>query len=186
MENPLRLFHTLLKQHQHIGNVLTMYRKDKTIQADVFTTASAYYSTVRQGYREKADHNKLESQLCFSVIIASTLTAPLFVTLGTGDLWAKGVPSALSVLAGGLTSWLQLRKPQRLWMIYRRAQRELEEHKANFDFRDGEFADCADADQLLARKVTSVSRWVHDAWEGLVPEQESLANSKSFENSKSE
>jgi hypothetical protein len=153
-----------------------MFRRDKTVPSDQFASASAYYSSVRQGFREKADHNKVESQLCFSVIIFCTLTAPLFVTLGAGDVWAKAVPSALSVLAGGLTSWLQLRKPQRLWMIYRRAQRELEEHKANYDFRDGEFADCVNADQLLARKVTSVSRWVHDAWEGLVPEQEFLSN----------
>jgi hypothetical protein len=152
-----------------------MFRKDKLIQQDEHKTASAYYAAVRQGFREKADHNKVEAQLCFSVIIACTLSAPLFVTLGSGDLWAKGVPSALSVLAGGLTSWLQLRKPQRLWMIYRRAQRELEEHKANFDFRDGEFADASNAEQLLARKVTSVIRWVHDTWEGLVPEQDLLA-----------
>lgn len=163
-----------------------MFRRDRTLPVDQFASASDYYSSVRQGFREKADHNKIESQLCFLVIIACTLTAPLFVTLGAGNLWAKAVPSMLSVLAGALTSWLQLRKPQRLWMIYRRAQRELEEHKANFDFRDGEFADCVDADQLLARKVTSVSRWVHDTWEGLVPEQEFLANNAKLQNNKSE
>ncbi|KQQ56387.1 hypothetical protein ASF69_16595 [Rhizobium sp. Leaf311] len=158
-----------------------MFRKDRTLPEDTFASAVDYYSSVRKGFRNKADHNKIEAQLCFSIIIACTLTAPLFVTLGKDDLWAKGVPSFLSVLAGALTSWLQLRKPQRLWMIYRRAQRELEEHKANYDFRDGDFAECSNPDQLLARKITGVSRWVHDTWEGLVPEQESLAHSARLE-----
>ncbi|KAB2678467.1 MULTISPECIES: DUF4231 domain-containing protein [Brucella/Ochrobactrum group] len=160
-----------------------MFRKDRTVPEDNFTSASEYYSSIRQGFREKADHNKFEAQFCFSVIIACTLIAPLFVTLGTGILCSKAIPSVLSILAGGLTSWLQLRKPQRLWMIYRRAQRELEEHKANYDFRDGDFTECSNADQLLARKVTAVNRWVHDAWEGLVPEQEYLTNQAKLEKS---
>ena len=148
---------------------------DKTVPENKFETAQDYYTSVRRGMREKANHNKLEAQWCFVTIIVCTLVAPLFVTLGTGVFFAKVIPSVLSVLAGGLTSWLQLRKPQRLWVLYRRAQRELEEQKANYDFKDGEFADSPDADQLLARKVTSVSRWVHDSWEGLVPEPEMLS-----------
>ncbi len=126
--------------------------------------------------REKANHNKMEAQGCFSTIILCTLLAPLFVTLGDGVLLAKIVPSLLSVTAGGLTSWLQLRKPQRLWVLYRRAQRELEEQKANYDFKDGDFATAVEPDKLLARKVTHVARWVHDSWEGLVPEPEMLAS----------
>jgi hypothetical protein len=125
--------------------------------------------------REKANHNKFESQACFTAIILCTLLAPLFVTLGDGVFLAKVVPSLLSVAAGGLTSWLQLRKPQRLWVLYRRAQRELEEQKANYDFKDGDFSDAGEPDKLLARKVTHVARWVHDSWEGLVPEPEMLA-----------
>lgn len=151
-------------------------RKDVTVPEDTFDSAIDYYKSVRKGMREKANHNKTEAQNCFIIIIACTLLAPLFVTLGDGVLLAKAVPSLLSVTAGGLTSWLQLRKPQRLWVLYRRAQRELEEQKANYDFKDGDFADAADPDTLLARKVTHVARWVHDSWEGLVPEPEMLAS----------
>lgn len=152
------------------------WRKDDTVPEDRFDSALDYYKSVRRGMREKANHNKMEAQGCFATIIVCTLLAPLFVTLGDGVLLAKVVPSLLSVTAGGLTSWLQLRKPQRLWVLYRRAQRDLEEQKANYDFKDGDFAPAEEPDKLLARKVTHVVRWVHDSWEGLVPEPEMLAS----------
>lgn len=151
------------------------WRHDVTVPEDKFDSALDYYKSERKGMREKANHNKLEAQACFASIIACTLLAPLFVTLGDGVFFAKVVPSFLSVTAGGLTSWLQLRKPQRLWVLYRRAQRELEEQKANYDFKDGEFTEADEPDKLLARKVTHVARWVHDAWEGLIPEPDMLA-----------
>jgi hypothetical protein len=151
------------------------WRQDITIPEDRFDSALDYYKSVRKGLREKANH-KLEAQTCFAAIIVCTLLAPLFVTLGDGVVLAKIVPSLLSVTAGGLTSWLQLRKPQRLWVLYRRAQREMEEQKANYDFKDGDFADAVEPDKLLARKVTHVARWVHDSWEGLVPEPEMLSS----------
>ncbi|TXM66566.1 DUF4231 domain-containing protein [Methylobacterium sp. WL69] len=152
------------------------WRKDVTIPEDKFDSVLDYYKSMRKGMREKANQNKLESQLSFTTIIACTLLAPLLVTLGDGIFLSKVVPSLLSVTAGGLTSWLQLRKPQRLWVLYRRAQRELEEQKANFDFKDGDFADTAEADKLLARKITQIACWVHNSWEGLVPEPEMLAS----------
>ncbi len=152
------------------------WRKDVTVPEDRFDSALDYYRSIRKGMREKANHNKMEAQGCFCTIILCTLLAPLFVTLGDGVLLAKVVPSLLSVTAGGLTSWLQLRKPQRLWVLYRRAQRELEEQKASYDFKDGDFATAVEPDQLLARKVTHVARWVHDSWEGLVPEPEMLTS----------
>ena len=60
------------------------WQKDVTIPEDGFDAAPKYYSSVRRGFREKANHNKLEAQLCFATIIICTLTAPLFVTLGAG------------------------------------------------------------------------------------------------------
>lgn len=152
------------------------WRKDVTVPEDKFDSALDYYKSVRKGMREKANHNKIEAQFCFATIIACTLLVPMFVTLGDGIFLAKVLPSLLSVTAGGLTSWLQLRKPQRLWVLYRRAQRELEEQKANYDFKDHDFADAAEPDKLLARKVTHVTRWVHDSWEGLIPEPDMLAS----------
>lgn len=153
------------------------WRKDATVPEDKFDSAEAYYSTVRAGLRDKANHNKLEAQGCFAAIIVCTLLAPLFVTLGQGFWLAKVVPAVLSVAAAALTSWLQLRKPQRLWAIYRRGQRELEQAKANHDFNDAEYGDEGNKERLLARKVTEVAWKVHNEWEGLVPEPEALGSS---------
>jgi hypothetical protein len=152
------------------------WRKDVTVPEDQYTDAGTYYGSVRAGFRNKANHNKTEAQLCFAAIIVCTLAAPLFVTLGNGLVLAKIVPSVLSVTAAALTTWLQLRKPQRLWVIYRRAQRELEQAKANYDFNDAEFDGAADKDKLLARKVTAVAKAAHDEWEGLIPEPEALGS----------
>src|SRR5829696_1738539 len=85
-----------------------------------------------RGFSTKADKKKIEAVACFLLVITSTLSAPLFVTLGTGVLWGKVVPSALSLAAAGATAWLQLRKPQQLWTMYRSAQRELEDHRTRF------------------------------------------------------
>lgn len=151
------------------------WRKDKTIPENSFDSAEAYYASVRSGIREKANHNKVEAQWSFAAALICTLCAPLFVTLGTTPFWAKIVPSTLSLAAALLTAWLQLRKPQRLWAIYRRAQRDLEEVKANYDFKDGEFESVENADKILARAVTNIARRVHDEWEGLVPEPEMIS-----------
>lgn len=149
-------------------------RKDQTLPIDDYTSATDYYAALRGGLREKADHNKNESQWCFTLAIGCTLVAPLFVTLGEGIIYGKVIPASLSVLAAGLTSWLQLRKPQRLWSIYRRAQRELEREKSHYDFKLGDYSSGADPDKLLAQRVADIAFKVHEQWEGLIPEADAL------------
>lgn len=155
---------------------MSLFRNDKLIQTDTYAKVTDYYAAVHAGMREKADHNKHESQISFYVVICFTLAAPLFVTLGDGWIWGKLIPACLSVFAAAATAWLQLRKPQRLWSIYRRAQRELEREKAAYDFGLHDYAD-ADPDRrdkLLAVKTTETAFHVHEQWEGLVPEPDAL------------
>ncbi|MGE0023506.1 MAG: DUF4231 domain-containing protein [Hyphomicrobium sp.] len=153
---------------------MCIWRTDKTVTPDTFSSATEYYSSVRQGLREKADHNKLESQAAFYAVICFTLASPLFVTLGSGLVFGKVVPAVLSVLAAAATAWLQLRKPQRLWAIYRRAQRELEREKVAHDFLLGEYESAPDRDKLLAERISAIAFDVHERWEGLVPEPEAI------------
>lgn len=155
---------------------MSLFRNDRSIQTDTYAKASDYYSAVHAGMREKADHNKHESQISFYVVICFTLAAPLFVTLGDGWLWGKLIPACLSVFSAAATAWLQLRKPQRLWSIYRRAQRELEREKAAYDFGLHSYSD-GDPDlrnKLLAMKTSEIAFHVHEQWEGLVPEPDAL------------
>lgn len=162
------------------------WRQDTTLPNDDYLKPQEYYAVLRKGFREKANHNKNESQWCFGLAIACTLLAPLFVTLGQGDLLGKIIPASLSVLAAGLTTWLQLRKPQRLWTIYRRAQRELEREKANFDYKLGDYSIAKEPEMLLAKRVSELAFKVHEQWEGLVPQPDGLVTAKSLQEKKDE
>ena len=154
---------------------MNLFRNDNTVARDNFETAIDYYSNIRKGLREKANHNKGESQIGFYSIICFTLAAPLFVTMGEGWFWGKLVPAVLSVFAAGATAWLQIRKPQRLWAIYRRAQRELEREKAAYDFGLDAYSETTGRDKMLVSRVSEIAFRVHEQWEGLVPEPDTLA-----------
>lgn len=153
---------------------MRLFRNDLSVNRDVYTTADSYYSEVRKGLREKANHNKHESNYMFFAIILFTLVTPLFVTIGTNWLYGKVIPATLSVLAAGGTSWLKIRKPQRLWSIYRRAQRELEREKTAYDFYLESYEDEQGRDKLLVTRISKIVFRVHEQWEGLVPEPDAL------------
>lgn len=129
-------------------------------------------------FKRKSDHNKRETMLCFIVSMSGTLAAPLFVTLGDGMatqiavspfLLSKVIPSLLSLGAAFSTAWLQMRKPQQLWSLYRTAQRELEEHFRAYQFKLNEFADLNGSDKLLVARISDVYKKIHASWVPLVP-----------------
>ena len=126
------------------------------------------------GIKRKADHNKSESLFLFTVVIASTLIAPLFITLGSQVFWAKIVPSVLSVAAAGATAWLQLRRPQHLWALYRTAQRELEDQETKHTYRLADYAEASDPDRLLAERVAATAINLHQQWIPMIPNPETL------------
>lgn len=122
-------------------------------------------------FEKKAKHNKRESLWCFRIIMISTLTAPLFLSLAEGLWLSKILPSALSALAAFCTAWIQLRKPQELWSIYRNAQRQIEVHIAHFDFNVGQYKGLneSDAGTLLVSNVTTVLLETNARWMNQVP-----------------
>jgi SMODS and SLOG-associating 2TM effector domain 1 len=123
-------------------------------------------------FRSKADHNKRESLTFFSTVIMCTLSAPLFITLGNTPLLNKIIPAILSTMAAGATAWLQQRKPQQLWSLYRSAERQIEFHLQRYQLHAGEYADAANPDRLLAEHVTEIVLRTHDGWSGLVPQMQ--------------
>jgi len=141
---------------------------------DANETADAFCRRTIRGIRKKADHNKSEALRCFVMVIICTLTPPLFITLGPGTLWGKVVPSVLSLFAAGATAWLQLRRPQQLWGLYRTAQRELEDQETKHRFRLAEYEGAPDPDKLLAERVAAVALNLHQQWIPLVPNPETL------------
>lgn len=129
------------------------------------------------GFKSKADHNKNESLSCFIVIVAFSLSSPLFVTLGEGVFWAKIVPSVLSLSVAASTAWLQLRKPQNLWSLYRDCQRRIEDSLYKYRFRLAEYdAPEEERSRLLAEVVRVVAWDAHQRWLPLVPTPDAIGS----------
>jgi hypothetical protein len=138
-------------------------------------SALEYANKIATGFKDKANHNKNESLTCFTIIIASSLSAPLLITLGEGVFLSKILPSILSVLAAGLTSWLQLRKPQKLWSMYRGAQRNIEDQITRYNYKIGDYKTSTDLDALLAENIADIALNAHNEWTAVIPTPETLS-----------
>ncbi len=138
-------------------------------------TAEDFAEHTCQGFQRKADHNKSESLSCFLLVIAATLTAPLFVTLGAGIIVGKIVPSVLSLCAAAATAWLQLRKPQQLWALYRTCQRRIEDELTHFKYGMGDYETHEAPEKLLADRVADIAIQAHNEWVPLIPSPERIA-----------
>ncbi len=153
---------------------------------DVQQSAEEYCKSVINSFKSKATHNKNESICFFWVSMGGALLAPLFVTLGEdianflGNygsvfLFSKLIPSILSIAVAFSTAWLQLRKPQQLWALYRTSQRELENCLSEFQYKINDFENCSDTEKLLAQKVSKIALAAHYDWLPMVPNPENLS-----------
>ncbi len=153
---------------------------------DVQQSAEEYCKSVINSFKSKATHNKNESICFFWVSMGGALLAPLFVTLGEdianflGNygsvfLFSKLIPSILSIAVAFSTAWLQLRKPQQLWALYRTSQRELENCLSEFQYKINDFENCTDTEKLLAQKVSKIALAAHYDWLPMVPNPENLS-----------
>ncbi|GAB4116455.1 MAG: DUF4231 domain-containing protein [Gammaproteobacteria bacterium] len=148
-------------------------------------TAEEFCLAVTRGFEEKASHNKNESMLCFWASMGGALLVPVFVSLGPGIAEALGcpnfqfwlekvIPSLLSVCVAFSTGWLQLRKPQQLWSLYRTSQRELEDNLQKYRFSVGDYAEAANREKTLVERVTKIALDAHYAWLPMVPNPENM------------
>lgn len=137
-------------------------------------SAIAFCNRTIAGIEKKADHNKTEAMRCLVISMLSTLLAPIFIMTGEGLVVGKLIPALLTAVATFCTAWMQLRKPQQLWALYRGAQRELEDERTKFRFLLEPFASASDPEKLLAERVANIALTLHDRWAPLVPNPESL------------
>ncbi|MEZ8473753.1 DUF4231 domain-containing protein [Vibrio cyclitrophicus] len=125
-------------------------------------------------FKSKADHNKNESLRSFKLIMLSSVLAPIFIAYGTGDIWGKIIPSLLSCLGAFLTAWLQLRKPNQLWTLYRTSQREIESELQLYSFEAGKYKDIEHKDEALIESVNEIYLKTNNGWSALVPNKEDI------------
>lgn len=143
-------------------------------------TAKEYASEQIEHFKEKADHNKIESIWCFRLIMVCSLLSPIFISLGEGFWYSKLVPSLLASVTAFGTAWLQLRKPQELWSIYRTAQRNIEFSLVHYQFQvENYHGQPQEAlDKTLISEVTAFSKSAHETWTKKIPDNLNLEKNK--------
>lgn len=146
----------------------------KTASSDIADPIS-YAKETALDFKKKADRNKAEALLCFSLVIIATLSVPIFVTLGQGWILARCIPAVLSLFAAASTTWMQLRKPQSLWSLYRDCQRKIEKHITKYEYRLNEYeTDQTKRTKFLVTAVSDVAWSAHEHWLDLIPAPEAL------------
>ena len=146
-------------------------------QADLVAQAEGYCQKLIEGFDSKANHNKRELLVCFMAAVICTTATPLFITLGPEFFWGKVVPSVLSAVATAATAWLQLRKPQHLWAMYRTAHRELQDHQTRYNHKIGAYADDAERHKILVENAADIAIDAHYDWLPVIPNVSQLNQS---------
>jgi hypothetical protein len=162
----------------------------KEAETEKTKSAEEFCKSVIQGFKEKSSHNKNESMFCFWLSMGGALAAPIFVTLGEdfatflgcyGNVFilSKLIPSLLSVSVAFSTAWLQLRKPQQLWALYRTSQRELEDNLYKYQYKVADYDNHKNPDKHLVENVTKIALDAHYSWLPMVPNPEDIKSSSS-------
>lgn len=122
-----------------------------------------------EDYKARANRTKSEALTLFVTLVVCTLASPLFITLGDGQVLGKVIPSVLSSVATGCAVWLQQRRPQQLWALFRTTQRRLENEEIGFRFRINEYEKTDQPGKLLAQRTALICSNANDLWLPLVP-----------------
>ena len=88
----------------------------------------------------------------------------------------KVVPSILSSVSAGCAVWLQQRKPQQLWALYRTTQRRLENEETGFRFAINEYEDIEDPHRLLAQRTAMICINANELWAPLIPNPDKISS----------
>jgi hypothetical protein len=123
-----------------------------------------YAVRVKNSIKAKSDTNKNLASFLFCVILISTVFSPALILLPFDVIFSKYLPALLTACAALASYWMQLRKPQERWVLYRTAQREIEYEIDQYQFETGEYSDLDKKDSLLADKVSKRALQLHYEW----------------------
>jgi len=137
-------------------------------------------------FKKKANHNKNESLIFFCIALLGSLITPIFFTLGSDLFMSKIIPSLISVATAFSISWLQLRKPQSLWSLYRSYQRKIESLVLKYKFNIEPFNNSETKDAQIIELLCKVKEESHEKWMQLVPKAEAVSHGNEKVNNKEE
>ena len=129
-------------------------------------TPLEYVKSQKDHFRDKANRNKRIVNYSMAIIILSSVMSPVFILI-SNDFWiSKLVPSLLGSLAAFCTYWIQLKKPQEKWILFRTAEKEIESEISNFIYSCDQKKE---NENELAVRVSKYVKNVHQSWIPLVP-----------------
>ncbi len=107
---------------------------DEAARAQASESAALTYARkILKSVREKAEENKKLTNRLFLVVLFATIFSPILILLPLPQ-WSKIVPAVLTGSAALASGWVQLKRPQERWALYRTAQREIEYEIDQYEF----------------------------------------------------
>ncbi len=147
-------------------------RKDDLAAFESFTDSLEYWRALRTHFAKKADHNKNETHILVASAIVAALMSSAFVTLGDSFILSKVAPTTLNSVVILAVVWLRFRQPQKLWGIYRSAQRELENEKYSHELGLGQYErlDESEKNKAFSERLLEIHNQTHKLWSATVPD----------------
>jgi hypothetical protein len=135
-----------------------------------------YANRTLNGIKEKAKRNKRGSTIFFLCLLIPTAITPILILLPFGDILTKYIPAAITALASFSSAWMQLRKPQERWVLYRTAQREIEFEVDQYSYGLGSYSDPKTKDEILADRISKRALQLHYDWIPIFPKAKEIQN----------
>lgn len=136
-------------------------------------TAIKYAQRIRNGIEKKSKQNKNNSTFLIFIVLFSTVLSPVLILISDCDIISKYIPAFLTAGAALASYWIQLRKPQERWVLYRTAQREIEFEIDQFQHNLGEYT-IVNKEMVLADNVSKRALKLHYEWMPFVPRAEEI------------
>jgi len=137
-------------------------------------TEIEFAEKIRDGIFKKANINKKWATFLFGIIILATVLSPTLILVSNNDIISKYTPAGLTVLAAISAYWIQVRKPNERWVLYRTYQREIEHEINSYKFATGKYKDAQEKEKLLAESINDKALKLHYDWIPMVPKATEL------------
>lgn len=140
-----------------------------------------YSCFVKNEVKNKANKNKTKTILLFFIILFTTIFTPLLILVPYDDYLSgftlvfvsKILPALLTSIGGISSGWLQLRKPQEKWIIYRTYQREIEKSIIDFTHNINGYTD-DNKEKKIVETVSEKHKDLHSEWVKKAPKLEDI------------
>lgn len=140
-----------------------------------------FAENIRKEFQEKADKNKKSTDNLFRTILITTIFSPVLILFpfdmyfpeSISQLFSKVIPAILTGITAFSTGWLNIKKPQDKWTLYRTAQREVELELTYYENSVNGYT-LENREKKIIEETTRIYKDKHFAWVKIVPKLDDL------------